>query len=78
MRTLILLILLMPLQVFANPPECPGYSNKHDCLRSVNENYEQFLDFINKEYSDGEEELIQAANDIKHYESLACQKTCWN
>ena len=76
MRLLTFLILLMPLQVFAIAPECPGHLNKHNCLQSVEENYKNFLDFI--EEAEEKDKLIQAANDVKHYESLACQKTCLN
>ena len=79
MRILFLLILLIPLQAFAEAPECPEYANKYQCLQSVEENYKRFLDFIDDEYVPKEEEiLIQAALDIKHYEGLACQKTCLN
>ncbi len=76
MRTLLLLTFVIPLQVFAGAPECPGYSNKNHCLNAVEDNYEQFLDFI-KDETDDQDKMIQAANDIKHFESLACQKTCW-
>jgi len=79
MRILILLILFMPLQAFAKAPECPAYSNKRDCLHSVDENYQNYFDFIDEEYpEDKKSELIKAANDIKFFESLACQKTCLN
>ncbi len=79
MRMLLLLTVVMPLQVFAKPPECPVYPNKRDCLQSVEENYNNLLDFIEKEY--GEEnkiKMIEAAADVSHYESVACQKTCLN
>ena len=78
MRTFILLILFMPGYVFAMAPECPLYSNKHNCLQSVEENYDKLLDFIKEGYSEDNDELIQAAGDTKHFESLACQKTCLN
>lgn len=82
MRTLILFTLLLPLQALAEAPECPIYPNKRMCLTSVDESLKKFLDFIDTEYSedpeDKKKEMIQAANDIKHYESLACQKTCLN
>jgi len=78
MRILSLLILLFPAQAFAAAPECPIYSNKKNCLQSVDENYQDLLDFIDKEYIDEKDDLIQAAVDVKHFESLACQKTCLN
>jgi hypothetical protein len=79
MGRLTFLLLLIPLHVFAAAPECPIYANKQECLVSVEENYTNFLDFIESEYEkEGQDELIQAANDIKFYETLACQKTCLN
>ena len=78
MRILTLLIVFSSVDAFAIAPECPLYSNKRDCLQSVEENYKNFLDFIEEEYNDPREEMIQAARDIKHHESLACQKTCLN
>ena len=76
----LILILLIPVQSLAEAPECPFYQNKQECLRSVESNYKNFLDFIN-EATDEEEpverdRLIQASLDIKKYEGLACQKTC--
>jgi hypothetical protein len=64
MRKLILLLLLLPFSVQA--------------LKSVMENYEGLIDFIQRESQEKEPEMIQAANDIKRYESLACKKTCLN
>lgn len=78
MRKIMLLTLFMPLQAFANPPECPIYANTYDCLQSVEENYKSYIDFIDEEYNSPKEELIEAANTIKKYEALACQKTCLN
>lgn len=79
MRKLLFLFLLIPFQVMAEAPECPIFPNKQECLKSVAENYNNLLDFIDGEYpQELEPDLIQAANDIKTYESLACQKTCFN
>jgi hypothetical protein len=79
MGRLTFLFLLIPLHVFAKAPECPLYPNKQDCLLSVEKNYTNSLDFIDDEYEEkGQDELIQAANDVKFYEALACQKTCLN
>ncbi|MBY0272433.1 MAG: hypothetical protein K2X02_03325 [Alphaproteobacteria bacterium] len=82
MRFLTLIIFLFSaLNAFASVPECPLYSTKRECLASVEENYKNFLDFIDnieKEYNSPQDTLIDAANDIKKYESLACQKTCLN
>ncbi|MBS0271426.1 MAG: hypothetical protein JSR85_02120 [Proteobacteria bacterium] len=78
MRKIMLLILFMPLQTLATPPECPLYATTHDCLQSVEENYKSYIDFIDQEYNPPKEELIEAANTIKKYETLACQKTCLN
>lgn len=79
MSRLTFLFLFIPLQVFAKAPECPLYNNKHECLLSVEENYINSLDFINKEYEEkSQPEWIDAANDVKFYEALACQKTCLN
>ena len=72
------IFLLSSLNAFSNPPECPLYATKGKCLASVERNYKNFLDFIEKEYDFPEDPLIEAANDIKKYESLACQKTCLN
>ncbi|MDZ4322850.1 MAG: hypothetical protein U1A05_02035 [Alphaproteobacteria bacterium] len=75
----VLFIFLFSAQnAFASAPECPLYSTKQECLSSVEENYRNFLDFIEKEYDSTQDALIEAANDIKKYESLACQKTCLN
>ncbi|EKE08933.1 MAG: hypothetical protein ACD_16C00234G0006 [uncultured bacterium] len=78
MRQLALLSLFFSWDAFAIAPECPLYPNKHVCLLSVEENYKNFLEFIDEEYLDPKEEIIEAANDIKHFESLACHKTCLN
>jgi hypothetical protein len=72
------IFLFSSLNAFASAPECPLYSTKQECLMSVEENYKNFLDFIEKEYDSPQDTLIEAANDIKKYESLACQKTCLN
>jgi hypothetical protein len=77
MRNFIWLLLLLPVDVLAKAPECPLYPSKTECLSSVEENYRNFLDFIDEEEED-KDKLIQAATDIKHYEALACQKTCLN
>ncbi len=79
MRTLLLLTFIMSLQTFAMAPECPQYANKYDCLKSAEDNFEQLLDFIKEEYKEESKiQLIEAANDVKRYEKLACQKTCLN
>jgi len=79
MRMLIFLTLVMSLDAFAKPPECPMHPNKRECLSSVEENYKNLLDFIEQEIKEESKvELIEAANHVKHYESLACQKTCLN
>lgn len=74
----LLIFLFSSLNVFASAPECPLYPTKRECLASVEENYKKFLDFIEEEYDSPKDTLIEAANDIKKYESLACQKTCIN
>jgi len=76
--TVLFIFLFSSTTAFANAPECPLYSTKRECLASVEENYKKFLDFIEEEYDSPKETLIDAANDIKKYESLACQKTCLN
>lgn len=77
--TVVLFIFLFSaLNAFASPPECPLYSTKRECLASVEENFRSLLDFIEKEYIPPQEQLVEAANEIKKYESLACQKTCMN
>lgn len=77
MRTLLALILFLPNLAFAKAPECPLYANKEDCLQSVEENYNDLLDFIKQDYlEDQEEPLLLAASDTKYYETLACEKTC--
>ncbi len=80
MKILRYLIVLLPLQAMAKAPECPLYSNKKLCLAAVDESYKNYLDYLKDEYTDETRptELIQAANDVKHYERLACQKTCLN
>lgn len=75
---LTLLSIFISLSTFAKAPECPLYANKQDCLLSVDENYENLLDLIQEEYNLGEVEIVEAAIDIKHFESLACQRTCLN
>ena len=78
MRKYLILTLLMQVQAFAKAPECPMYNTKQECLLSVQQNYDNFLDFIKENADDDDEknQLIQASLDIKKYESLACQKTC--
>ena len=77
MRTLTFLIFLIPYQALAKAPECPGYATRQECLNSVEDNYQKFLDFIGYEEKE-EDQLILVARDIKHYENLACKKTCLN
>ncbi|MBI2706807.1 MAG: hypothetical protein HYX35_00585 [Proteobacteria bacterium] len=76
------LTLLIPFQALAKAPECPGYSSKKECLNAVDQDFEKLLDFIRDEFEDKEKDkLILAtrnANDVKYYESLACEKTCLN
>lgn len=74
----LIIFLFSATSAFAKAPECPLYSIKKECLASVEENYKNFLDFIEEEYDSPQEKLIEAANDIKKYETLACQKTCLN
>ena len=76
--TALLFFLFFNLNAFASAPECPLYSTKRECLASVEENYRKFLNFIDEEYESPKDILIEAANDIKKYESFACQKTCLN
>jgi len=76
MRNLFILVLLLSTEVFAKAPECPLYPNKRLCLDSVEENYQRFLEFLDEE--EEKEKMIEAAVSIKHFESLACQKTCIN
>jgi len=78
MRNLIWLLLLLPVNVFAKAPECPAYSTKKECLRSVDDNFNSLFEFLNEEEGDFKKKLIQAAADIKYYETLACHKTCVN
>ena len=81
MRTLAFIIILIsvPMELMAKAPECPLFENRTLCLASVEENYKQFLDFIEDEYGDpGADDMLQAAADIKHFETLACEKTCLN
>lgn len=67
----------MPLLASAQAPECPIFPNKTDCLKSVAQNYEGLIDFINRDLpNEKEQEMIRAAQDIKHFESQACEKTC--
>ncbi len=74
MRILLFLCVLIPAEVLAKAPECPLHENKKLCLESVEENYRKFLEFLDEE--EAKEQLIEAANSTKHFESLACQKTC--
>ena len=77
MQILAFLILLFPFSVLAKAPECPGFANRKDCLMSVEDNYQKYLDFMRYEEKD-EDQLLLVARDIKHFESLACKKTCVN
>jgi hypothetical protein len=70
---------LIPTYTFATAPECPGYKTKKDCLAIVDDNFRNFLDFIDETEEDNldkKQELIQASLDIKKFETLACHKTC--
>jgi hypothetical protein len=79
MTKYILLFLLLPLPLLGKAPECPLYPNKKACLTAVDETYMNYLDYLNEEYQEEKPmELIQAAIDIRHFEALACQKTCLN
>jgi len=80
MRALALLVLLIPCQALAKAPECPVFSTKHECFKSVEDNYQKFLDYYLGPEEDEEKKnkLILAATDIKHFETLACSKTCAN
>ena len=78
----LILFLLFPAQVFADAPECPIQKNKRSCLAFVEENDKKFREFIDGSTSEDDliqkEQMIEAAVDIKKYETLACQKTCLN
>lgn len=78
MGKFLILTVLLSAQAFANPPECPLYKNKHECLAAAEKNFNDSLEFIDESYEDDGEknQLIQASLDIKTYESMACQKTC--
>lgn len=80
MRTLLLILLLLSGQAFGKAPECPLYSTKQSCLLSVENKYNDFLKFLyENEGTEAEEEpMIQAAKDIRHFETIACKKTCLN
>lgn len=81
MRTLFIFLTIISSQVWAKPTECPEYKNKRECLLAATENYQDLLDFINENYEEDspkKTELIEASLDTKKYESLACQKTCFN
>jgi hypothetical protein len=80
--TLIIVLAGLSGQTFAQPPECPLFKNKQDCMRSVKSNFDktrQYLDEIMDEEDPTKmEELILASLDVQKYETLACQKTCLN
>lgn len=82
MHKFFILILCMPLASFAEPPECPIFKNKKECLLSVDQNFKNLFEDILKESDEDDpekkQELIEASLDIKKYESLACQRTCLN
>lgn len=79
---LITLIIGMSGQIFAQPPECPIFKNKKDCLQSVNDNYNKYRKYIDEMMDEEDptktDDLILTSLDIKKYESLACEKTCLN
>lgn len=67
----------------ASPPECPTYKNRLECLRSVDENYLQRMDILDEggvvfEEDEFTKDLLIAANDIRHFETQACHRTCVN
>jgi hypothetical protein len=81
MRTFfIIFIALTASHALAKPTECPTYKNKRECLLAVDENFQQLLDFLEGYEEDPEQKsrLIDASLDTKKYESLACEKTCFN
>lgn len=77
---LIILMAGMSGKTFAQPPECPIFKNKQECMHSVESNYKKYLDFIDNSTDEEDpaerERMLQASVDIKKYESLACHKTC--
>lgn len=81
MRTCLILLFMIPTYTFAVAPECPGYKTKKECLASVDNNFRNFLDFIDdteEDDLDRKQELIQASLDIKKFEARACHRTCLN
>lgn len=77
MNRLFAILFLLPLSVQAKAPECPIFKNKEACLKSVSDNYEGLIDYINKlDAIDKEHEMIEAAKTIKKYETFACERTC--
>ena len=73
MRILAFLTLLMSSQVLASIPECPLQSTKEMCLASVEENYQNALDFAGEEE---ERDVLIMAEEVRAYEVRACHKTC--
>lgn len=78
MNRLFAFLFLLPLVTHAQPPECPIFKDKEACLKSVSDNYEGLIDYINNlDTIEKEPEMIEAAKTIRKFEALACQRTCF-
>ena len=69
-------------QAVATIPECPTQPNRSECLRVAQANYIERLEFLEQDkgyrFDDRGENFLMAANDIKYFETRACQQTCVN
>lgn len=63
-------------EVFANPPACPLFNSKMDCLASVEKTYQESLDYLLQEFDGNKDPMIDAARTIRNYEVISCEKTC--
>ena len=83
MAYFLFILVLIPSSLCAQPPECPFYSSKKDCLSAVEDRYQNMLDFFDEGYGQEGDDLrkpgmVLVMNDIHYYERKACQRTCLN
>ncbi len=70
------LFMLTPHMGHAEPFECPLAPSKEICLQAADETYQHGLEYLKEEGLTENEVLLDALNDVRQFEAIACQKTC--
>lgn len=76
--------LLFAQQLIADVPECPAQPTREKCLHLAQTNYIDRLKFLEEDNGyqfvgdDRADNFLMAANDVRHFETQSCHKTCVN